>query len=81
VRLSDRLRWLHPLILDSWREQKLVDPRRLVMHIHKNPPLLGTLLAALKGSLDVFILAFASQGKADPVEDCLGISGRRVVVP
>jgi hypothetical protein len=24
---------------------------------------------------------FASQGKADPAEDCLGVSGRRVVVP
>jgi hypothetical protein len=51
------------------------------MHVHKNPPLLGTLPAVLEGSLDVFIPAFASQGKADPTEDCLRISGRRVVVP
>jgi hypothetical protein len=51
------------------------------MHVHKNPPLLGTLPAVLEGSLDVFIPAFASQGKADPTEDCLCISGRRVVVP
>jgi hypothetical protein len=50
------------------------------MHVHKNPPLLGTLPAALEGSFDVFITAFASQGKADPTEDCLGVSGRRVVV-
>jgi hypothetical protein len=52
--------WLHPLILDSWREQKLVDPRGLVVHVHRNLALLGTLPAALEGSLDVFILAFAS---------------------
>jgi hypothetical protein len=51
------------------------------MHVHKNPPLLGTLPAALEGSLDVFIPTLASQGKADPTEDCLGVSGRRVVVP
>jgi hypothetical protein len=50
------------------------------MHVHKNPPLLGTLPATLEGSLDVFIPAFVSQGKADPAEDCLGVSGRRVVV-
>jgi hypothetical protein len=51
------------------------------MHVHKDPLLLGTLTAALEGSLDVFIPAFASQGKTDPTEDCLGVSGRRVVVP
>jgi hypothetical protein len=50
------------------------------MHVHKNPPLLGTLSTALEGSLDVFIHAFASQGKIDLIEDCLGVWGRRVVV-
>jgi hypothetical protein len=42
--------------------------------------LLGTLLAALEGSLGVFIPTLESQGKADPAEDCLGVSGKRVVV-
>jgi hypothetical protein len=51
------------------------------MHVHKDPLLLGTLPAALEGSLDVFILVFASQEKADPTKDCLGVSGKRVVVP
>jgi hypothetical protein len=51
------------------------------MHIHKNPLLLGTLLAALEGGLDVFIPAVASQGKADPAKNCLGVSGRRIIVP
>jgi hypothetical protein len=51
------------------------------MHVHKNPPLLGTLSAVLEGSLDVFFPALASQGKADPAEDCLSVSGRGVVVP
>jgi hypothetical protein len=58
----------------------LVDPWGLVMHVHKNPPLLGTLPAALKGSLDVFIPVLASHGKADPTEDCLSVSVKRVVV-
>jgi hypothetical protein len=50
------------------------------MHVHKSPPLLGTLPAALEDSFDVFITAFAPWGKTDPTEDCLGVSGRRVVV-
>jgi hypothetical protein len=51
------------------------------MHVHNDPLLLGTIPAALEGSLDIFLLEFASQGKADPAEDCLGVSGRRVVMP
>jgi hypothetical protein len=51
------------------------------MDVHKDPPLLGTLPVALEGSLDVFISAFASQEKADSANDCLGVSGRRIVVP
>jgi hypothetical protein len=50
------------------------------MHVHKNPPLLGTLPVALEGSLDVFISAFESQEKANSAEDCLGVSGKRVAV-
>jgi hypothetical protein len=50
------------------------------MHIYKNPLLLGTFPATLEGGLDVFIHAVASQGKADPSEDCLGVSGRRIIV-
>jgi hypothetical protein len=51
------------------------------MHIYENPLLLGTFLVALEGRLDVFIPAVASQRKADPTEDCLGVSGRRIIAP
>jgi hypothetical protein len=51
------------------------------MHIHKNSLLLGTLSAALEGGVNVFIPAVASQGKADPTKNCLGVSGRRIIVP
>jgi hypothetical protein len=51
------------------------------MHIYKNPLLLGAFPAALEGSLDVSILVVASQRKADPTEDYLGVSGRRIIVP
>jgi hypothetical protein len=68
--------WFRPLILDSWREQKLVDPWGLIMHVHKNPLLLDTLPTTLEGSFDVFILALASQGKVDPIKNCLGVLGR-----
>jgi hypothetical protein len=50
------------------------------MHIHKNPFLLGTLPTVLEGGLNVFIPVVALQGKVDPVEDCLGVSGRRIIV-
>jgi hypothetical protein len=53
----------------------------LDVHVHQDPLLLGTLPAALEGSLDVFIHVYPSQGKADLNEDCLGVSGKRVVVP
>jgi hypothetical protein len=51
------------------------------MHIYKNPLLLGTLSAALEGGLDVFIHVVVSQGKVDPAEDCLGVLGRRIIIP
>jgi hypothetical protein len=38
------------------------------MPVHKNPPLLGTLSAALEGSLDVFFHALASQGRLIPMK-------------
>jgi hypothetical protein len=50
------------------------------MHAHQDPLLLGTLPAALEGSLDVLIPVIASQGKVNPAEDRLGVSGRRVVI-
>jgi hypothetical protein len=50
------------------------------MHIYKNPLLLDTFPAAFEGGLDVFIPAVASQRKADPAEDCLGVSDRRIIV-
>jgi hypothetical protein len=50
------------------------------MHIYKNPLLLDTFPAALEGGLDVFIPAVASERKADPTKDCLGVSGRRIIV-
>jgi hypothetical protein len=53
----------------------------LDVHVHQDPPLLSTLLAALEGSLDIFIPVIMSQEKANPTEDHLGVSGRRVVVP
>jgi hypothetical protein len=59
------------------RPAHLVNPRVLVVHIHKDPLLLGALLAALEGSLDVFIPALALQGKANPAEDGLGVSIRK----
>jgi hypothetical protein len=51
------------------------------VHIHKNPPLFDALPAALEGSLDVFIPALTSHRKANPTEDSLGVSGRRVIIP
>jgi hypothetical protein len=73
-------RWFLLLILDSWREPKFVDPWWLDVHVHLDPLLLDTLPATLEGSLDVFIPAIVSQGKANPAKDNFGVSSRRVVV-
>jgi hypothetical protein len=51
------------------------------MYIYKNPLLLGAFPAALESGLDVSIPAVASQRKADPTKDCLGVSDRRIIVP
>jgi hypothetical protein len=51
------------------------------MHIYKNPLLLDAFPAALEGGLDGSVPAITSQRKADPVKDCLGVSGRRIIVP
>ena len=51
------------------------------MLINQDPLLLSPLPAALEGSLDVFIPAFVPVGKDDPIEDCFGVLGERVVVP
>jgi hypothetical protein len=69
------------LILDGRREHKFVEPGWLDTHVHQDPPLPGTLPATLEGSLDVFILVIALQGMADPTEDRLSVSGKRVIVP
>jgi hypothetical protein len=50
------------------------------VHVHQDPLLLGTLPAALEGSLDVFIAVIASQGKADPAKDHFRVSSGRIVV-
>jgi hypothetical protein len=42
---------------------------------------LDALSTTLKGSLDVFIHVLASRGKANPAEDGLGVSKRRVIIP
>jgi hypothetical protein len=51
------------------------------MHIYKNPLLLDAFPATLEGGLDRSVPAITSQRKADPVKDCLGVSGRRIIVP
>jgi hypothetical protein len=48
--------WFLPLVLDIRGEQKLVHPRRWIVHFYQDPPLLGTLPTALEGSLNVLIL-------------------------
>jgi hypothetical protein len=51
------------------------------MHIYKNPLLLGAFPATLEGGLDISVPAVASQRKANSAKDCLGVSGRRIIVP
>jgi hypothetical protein len=50
------------------------------MYIYKNPLLLGAFSVALEGGLDVSVPTVVSQRKADPTEDCLGVSDKRIIV-
>jgi hypothetical protein len=68
------------MILDSWREQQLVDPRWFNVHINQDPLLLSPIPAAFEGGFDVFISALTPQRKPDPTKDGLGVSGRRIVI-
>jgi hypothetical protein len=53
-----RCHWrLAPFIFDERREQKLVHPLRLNMHIHQKPLLLRVLLRALEGGIDILLTA------------------------
>jgi hypothetical protein len=51
--------WLSPLLVNQRRKQMHVHPLRLDVHIDQGPPSASTFSAALKGSMDVFILAVA----------------------
>jgi hypothetical protein len=69
------------VILDSWREQQLVDPRWFNVHIYQDPFLLSPIPAAFEGGFDIFIPALTSQRKVDPTKNGLRVSGGRIVIP
>jgi hypothetical protein len=54
-------RWLVPFILDDWGKQEPVSPRRRFVHIHQDPPFLGSFLATFKGSRNIFVTVVATQ--------------------
>jgi hypothetical protein len=68
------------LILDSWREHQLVDPRWFNVHIYQDPFLLSPLPAVFEGGFDIFIPALTPQRKADPTKNGLGVSGGRIII-
>jgi hypothetical protein len=74
-------RWLIPLILDDRGEQEHVSPRRWFVHIHHDPPLLGSFLATFEGSQNIFVTAVATQRELDSTIDNFGILCRGVIIP
>jgi hypothetical protein len=66
---------------DSWREQQLVDPWWINVHIIQDLLLLSPLPAALEGGFDIFISVLTPQRKHNPTKDGFGVSGRRIVMP
>jgi hypothetical protein len=77
-------RRLVPLIFDDGGgggEQEHVSPRCRGVHVNKNPPLLGSFLATLEGSQNIFVSAVTTQRQPNPSINDFGISRRRIVIP
>jgi hypothetical protein len=51
------------------------------VHIHQDPPFLGSFLATFEGSQDIFITAAAKQREPDSTIDDFGISHWGVILP
>jgi hypothetical protein len=74
-------RWIIPFILNDWWKQELVSPRCGFVHIHQDPPFLGSFLATFEGSQDILVMAVATQREPDSTIDDFGISCGRVIIP
>jgi hypothetical protein len=51
------------------------------VHIHQDPPFLGSFLVTFEGSWDIFVTAVAMQRVADSAIDNFGISRGGVIIP
>jgi hypothetical protein len=51
------------------------------VHIHQDPPLLGSFPATLEGSRNIFVTAVATQREHDSAIDDFGISCGGVIIP
>jgi hypothetical protein len=69
------------LILDDWGKQEHVSPRRGFVHIHQDPPFLGSFLATFEGSQKIFVTPVATQREPDSAIDDFGISRGEVIIP
>jgi hypothetical protein len=74
-------RRLIPFILNDRWKQELVTPRCGFVHIHQDPPFLGSFPTTFEGSQDIFVTAVATQREPDSAIDDFGISRGRVIIP
>jgi hypothetical protein len=51
------------------------------VHIHKDPPFLGSFPATFEGSRNIFVTTVATQREPDSAIDDFGISHRGVIIP
>jgi hypothetical protein len=74
-------RRLVPLILDGGGKQEPFFPQRRFVHIHQDPPFLGSFLATFEVSRNIFVMAVVMQREPDFAIDDFGISRGGVIIP
>jgi hypothetical protein len=74
-------RWLIPIILDDWGKQEHVSPWCGFVHIHQDPPFLGSFLAIFEGSRNTFVTAVATQREPNSATYDFRISHGGVIIP
>jgi hypothetical protein len=69
------------LILDDRGKQEPVSPRRGFVHIHQDPPFLGSFPATFEGSLNIFVTTVATQREPNSAINDFEILRGGVIVP
>jgi hypothetical protein len=74
-------RWLILLILDDRGEHDPISPWHWFVHIHQDPPPLGSFPATFEGSQNIFVTMVVTQREPDSAINDFAISCGGVIIP